>query len=61
MQLVEGIDLDRYVKARGPLSVQDALSVTAQVASATFTKTLASSTKHFPTTARLSASNPIWP
>jgi serine/threonine-protein kinase len=34
MQLVEGIDLDRYVKAHGPLSLQDALSVTGQVASA---------------------------
>jgi serine/threonine protein kinase/tetratricopeptide (TPR) repeat protein len=34
MQLVEGIDLDRHVKANGPLSVRDALSVTAQVASA---------------------------
>jgi serine/threonine protein kinase/Flp pilus assembly protein TadD len=34
MELVEGIDLDRYVKANGPLSVRDALSVTAQVASA---------------------------
>jgi serine/threonine protein kinase/Flp pilus assembly protein TadD len=34
MQLVEGVDLDRYVKARGPLNVRDALSVIAQVASA---------------------------
>ena len=34
MQLVEGIDLDRFVKAHGPLRVQDALSITAQVASA---------------------------
>jgi serine/threonine protein kinase/Tfp pilus assembly protein PilF len=34
MQLVEGIDLDRYIKAHGPLRVQDALSITAQVASA---------------------------
>jgi len=34
MQLVEGVDLDRYVKTNGSLSVRDALSVTAQVASA---------------------------
>jgi serine/threonine protein kinase len=34
MQLVEGVDLDRLVKAKGPLSVRHALSVTAQVASA---------------------------
>src|SRR5260221_5080025 len=34
MQLVEGVDLDRYVKANGPLTVRDALSVIAQVASA---------------------------
>jgi serine/threonine protein kinase len=34
MQLVEGIDLDRYVKANGPLGVRDALAVIAQVASA---------------------------
>src|SRR6201993_2717457 len=29
MQLVEGVDLDRYVKANGPLSVRDALGVIA--------------------------------
>ena len=34
MELVEGVDLDRYVKANGPLSLRDALSVIAQVASA---------------------------
>jgi serine/threonine protein kinase len=34
MQLVPGVDLDKYVKARGPLSVFQALSVTAQVAAA---------------------------
>jgi serine/threonine protein kinase len=34
MQLVEGVDLDRYVKANGPLSVRDALGVIAQVAAA---------------------------
>ena len=34
MQLVQGSDLDHYVKSHGPLSVHDALSVTAQVASA---------------------------
>ena len=34
MQLVEGVDLDRYVKANGPLNVRDAVSVIAQVASA---------------------------
>src|SRR5246127_3181752 len=34
MQLVEGVDLDRYVKANGPLSVRDAISVIAQAASA---------------------------
>jgi serine/threonine protein kinase len=34
MQLVEGVDLDRYVKAEGPLNVRDALRVIAQVASA---------------------------
>jgi serine/threonine protein kinase len=34
MQLVEGVDLDRYVKTKGPLSVRDGLSVIAQVASA---------------------------
>lgn len=34
MQLVEGVDLDRYVKKHGPLSVFQALSVTAQAAGA---------------------------
>ncbi|MBV8225364.1 MAG: protein kinase, partial [Verrucomicrobia bacterium] len=34
MELVEGVDLDRYVKANGPLRPRDALSVIAQVASA---------------------------
>jgi serine/threonine protein kinase/tetratricopeptide (TPR) repeat protein len=34
MQLVPGVDLDKYIKARGPLSVFQALSVTAQVAAA---------------------------
>jgi serine/threonine protein kinase len=34
MQLVEGVDLDRYVKANGPLNVRDAIGVVAQVASA---------------------------
>jgi serine/threonine protein kinase/regulator of sirC expression with transglutaminase-like and TPR domain len=34
MQLVPGTDLDRYVKANGPLSVREALAVTVQVASA---------------------------
>jgi serine/threonine-protein kinase len=32
--LIDCIDLDRYIKANGPLSVRDALSVTAQVAAA---------------------------
>jgi tetratricopeptide (TPR) repeat protein/serine/threonine protein kinase len=34
MQLVDGVDLDRYVKKHGPLSVFQALSVTAQAAGA---------------------------
>ena len=34
MQLVEGVDLDRYVKEHGPLSVVQALSVIAQAAAA---------------------------
>src|ERR1700741_1561656 len=34
MQLVEGVDLDRYVKKHGPLSVFQALNVTAQAAGA---------------------------
>ena len=34
MELVEGVDLDRYVKANGALNVRDALSVLSQVASA---------------------------
>src|ERR1700678_1013003 len=34
MQLARGVSLDKYVKARGPLSVFQALSVTAQVAAA---------------------------
>jgi tetratricopeptide (TPR) repeat protein len=34
MQLVDGVDLDKYVKEQGPLSVGQALSVTAQVAAA---------------------------
>jgi serine/threonine protein kinase/tetratricopeptide (TPR) repeat protein len=34
MQLVDGVDLDRYVKKHGPLSVVQALSVTAQAAAA---------------------------
>jgi trehalose/maltose transport system substrate-binding protein len=34
MQLVEGVDLDRLVKAKGPLNVRDALTVVTQVASA---------------------------
>ena len=34
MQLVDGVDLDKYVKEHGPLSVPQALSVTAQVAAA---------------------------
>jgi serine/threonine protein kinase len=34
MQLVEGVDLDRYVKKHGPLSAFQALSVTAQAAGA---------------------------
>ena len=34
MELVEGVDLDRYVKGNGPLSVREALSVIAQIASA---------------------------
>jgi serine/threonine protein kinase/tetratricopeptide (TPR) repeat protein len=34
MQLAPGVDLDKYIKARGPLSVFQALSVTAQVAAA---------------------------
>jgi hypothetical protein len=34
MQLVPGVDLDKYVKEHGPLSVAQALSVTAQVAAA---------------------------
>jgi serine/threonine protein kinase/Flp pilus assembly protein TadD len=34
MQLVAGVDLDKYIKERGPLSVGQALSVTSQVAAA---------------------------
>jgi serine/threonine protein kinase/regulator of sirC expression with transglutaminase-like and TPR domain len=34
MQLVDGVDLDKFVKVRGPLSIGQALSVTGQVASA---------------------------
>ena len=34
MQLVEGIDLERYVRKHGPLTVNQALSVTTQVAQA---------------------------
>src|SRR6201997_418051 len=34
MQLVDGVDLDRYVKKHGPLSVVQALSVIAQAAAA---------------------------
>jgi tetratricopeptide (TPR) repeat protein/serine/threonine protein kinase len=34
MQLVDGVDLDRYVKKHGPLSVVQALGVTAQAAAA---------------------------
>ncbi|MBV8225814.1 MAG: protein kinase, partial [Verrucomicrobia bacterium] len=34
MELVEGVDLDRYVKANGSLNVRDGLGVIAQVASA---------------------------